>query len=79
MARKFPIDMAGFAFDAQLLHGLQSPIWNHHGVGGESEFLEKLTQLASLIPLGDLGHGPPQKISVSHDDASLWDSSEPCA
>lgn len=40
--RKDPIDMAGFAFCASLLQGLQSPLWRHHGIGGESEFLDKL-------------------------------------
>jgi beta-1,3-glucuronyltransferase len=38
--RKFPVDMAGFAFHSDLLGLLESPFWSHRGVGGESEFIE---------------------------------------
>lgn len=40
--RKFPVDMAGFAFNAKLLNNLKRPYWKHTGVGGESEFLSKI-------------------------------------
>lgn len=40
--RKFPVDMAGFAFRSELLEGLKGVLWSHTGVGGESEFLEKI-------------------------------------
>lgn len=40
--RKFPVDMAGFAFNATLLRNLKKPYWKHKGVGGESEFLSKI-------------------------------------
>jgi len=39
--RKFPVDMAGFAFDSALLSSLKNPLWNHKGRGGETEFIEK--------------------------------------
>ncbi|GAA5120659.1 hypothetical protein JIN84_05860 [Luteolibacter yonseiensis] len=41
-SRKYPVDMAGFAFHTTLLAALQPPLWNHTGVGGESEFIDKL-------------------------------------
>lgn len=40
--RKFPVDMAGFAFHSRLLKGLENPLWDHKGRGGESEFISKL-------------------------------------
>ena len=40
--RKFPVDMAGFAFRSELLKGLSKPFWFHLERGGESEFLSKL-------------------------------------
>lgn len=40
--RKFPVDMAGFAFHSDLLGRLQKPFWCHRGRGGESEFISKL-------------------------------------
>ena len=42
--RKFPVDMAGFAFNSKLLKKLNKPYWKHKGVGGESEFLSKIAQ-----------------------------------
>jgi len=44
--RKFPVDMAGFAFHSSLLHTLESPIWSHSGRGGESEFISKILESA---------------------------------
>jgi len=41
-SRRFPVDMAAFAFDAALLHGLEGPIWTFAARGGETEFLERL-------------------------------------
>jgi hypothetical protein len=40
--RMFPVDMAGFAFHSDLLRGLDDPLWNHTGRGGESEFISRL-------------------------------------
>ncbi|MEI8348983.1 MAG: glycosyltransferase family 2 protein [Candidatus Omnitrophota bacterium] len=44
--RKFPVDMAGFAFNADILQGLEGQPWNYCPAdkrrGGESEFLERL-------------------------------------
>jgi hypothetical protein len=40
--RKFPVDMAGFAFHTELLKGMERPLWNFRGRGGESEFLSKM-------------------------------------
>lgn len=49
LEREYPVDMAGFAFCSSLLHGLAKPIWEHTGVGGESEFLEKIITHPSEI------------------------------
>lgn len=49
MERKYPVDMAGFAFHTNLLSDLKSPIWQHEGVGGETEFIEKLNFLPNEI------------------------------
>ena len=40
--RKYPMDMGGFAFNSLLLHKLEKPFWQHAGVGGESEFIDKI-------------------------------------
>lgn len=40
--RRFPVDMAGFAFHSDMLKGLESPLWGNSGRGGESEFISKL-------------------------------------
>jgi len=41
--RKFPVDMAGFAFNTRLLKPLSDPVWSVRKVrGGETEFLEKI-------------------------------------
>lgn len=40
--RKFPVDMAGFAFHSDLLKELGNPLWGHRGRGGESEFISRL-------------------------------------
>lgn len=43
-SRRFPVDMAAFAFDASLLQNLEGPIWTYATRGGETEFLEKLIE-----------------------------------
>jgi galactosylgalactosylxylosylprotein 3-beta-glucuronosyltransferase 3 len=40
--RRFPIDMAGFGFDAALLLKIDGPIWTYAARGGESEFLARI-------------------------------------
>jgi hypothetical protein len=40
--RKYPVDMAAFCFDSKLLKRLTKPFWNFNGVGGESEFIDKV-------------------------------------
>jgi len=41
-SRRFPVDMAAFAFDAGVLRAMDGPIWTYTERGGESEFLERL-------------------------------------
>src|SRR5579871_1258736 len=41
-SRRYPLDMAGFAFDAALLQAMSGPIWTYSARGGETEFLERL-------------------------------------
>lgn len=41
LSRKFPVDMAGFAFRSELLEKIDRPYWVHSGRGGESEFISK--------------------------------------
>jgi galactosylgalactosylxylosylprotein 3-beta-glucuronosyltransferase 3 len=48
-SRRFPVDMAGFAFDAALLRSIEGPIWIFSGRGGESEFLERLVRSAEEL------------------------------
>eukprot|EP00413_Alexandrium_margalefii_P026276 CAMPEP_0204575182 /NCGR_PEP_ID=MMETSP0661-20131031/41026_1 /ASSEMBLY_ACC=CAM_ASM_000606 /TAXON_ID=109239 /ORGANISM="Alexandrium margalefi, Strain AMGDE01CS-322" /LENGTH=736 /DNA_ID=CAMNT_0051583775 /DNA_START=116 /DNA_END=2326 /DNA_ORIENTATION=- len=58
MRRLGPIDMASFTFDANLLQGVQSPIWTHQGRGGEPAFVRRLLNDnpgAALYPLGHIG------------------------
>jgi galactosylgalactosylxylosylprotein 3-beta-glucuronosyltransferase 3 len=50
-SRQFPIDMAGFAFDATLLQGFAGPIWTYRARGGESEFLERLVNSADQLEI----------------------------
>lgn len=40
--RKYSIDMGGFCFHSSLLSNLNKPFWTHKGVGGETEFIDKL-------------------------------------
>jgi hypothetical protein len=40
--RKYPVDMAGFAFNAALLYEKEGDLWTYRGRGGESEFIERL-------------------------------------
>lgn len=42
--RKYPVDMAGFAFHSSLLSNLEKPYWFHNGLGGESEFISRICQ-----------------------------------
>ena len=62
--RRFPLDMAGFAFDAALLRKLKGPIWTFPTRGGETEFLECL--LGSPDELEILCQGC-RKCHVWHD------------
>jgi hypothetical protein len=39
--RKYPVDMGGFALPSQFLFDKPSPIWQHEGIGGETEFIER--------------------------------------
>ena len=41
-SRRFPLDMAAFAFDAELMKAISGPIWTYSARGGETEFLERL-------------------------------------
>src|SRR5262249_39603804 len=43
-SRRFPVDMAVFAFNADLLRELAGPIWTYQERGGETEFLERLAR-----------------------------------
>jgi hypothetical protein len=50
--RKFPVDMAGFAFDAALLDDVSGTIFDYGARGGETELLEKLISSdEELMPL----------------------------
>lgn len=42
--RKYAMDMGGFCFDSKLLANLKKPFWSHKGLGGETEFIDKLIQ-----------------------------------
>lgn len=44
--RRFPVDMAGFAFNSKYLYKKKAEnkkLWDHCGVGGESEFINYIT------------------------------------
>jgi hypothetical protein len=66
--RRFCVDMAGFAFDAELLQPLRGEIWQYEGHGGESEFIEKLlgpnATPDDLQPLASCG----QEVLVFHNE-----------
>lgn len=47
--RKYPVDMAAFCFDYKLLSSLSKPLWNFTGLGGESEFIDKLVNSVDEI------------------------------
>lgn len=51
LERKYPVDMAGYAFDSQVLQALKPPLWAYVGRGGESEFLEKFVKSADEFEL----------------------------
>lgn len=40
--RKYPVDMASFCFDSKLVSSLAKPFWDFTGLGGESEFIDKI-------------------------------------
>lgn len=40
--RKYPIDMGAFGFDSRLILDRPSPIWDHKGFAGETEFIDTL-------------------------------------
>jgi L-gulono-1,4-lactone dehydrogenase len=42
LERKYPVAAGGFAFDSRLIFNVPSPIWNWRGIGGESEFIDRL-------------------------------------
>lgn len=42
--RRFPTDMAGFAFHSDVLKPLQRPYWTYRGRGGETEFIERFVK-----------------------------------
>lgn len=52
--RKYPVDMASFCFDYKLLSSLSKPFWNFTGLGGESEFIDKL--IGSVDEIEFLAH-----------------------
>lgn len=66
--RKYCVDMAGFAFDAALLHGLRGDLWEYEGHGGESELIERLLGTNAtphdLQPLAGCG----QDVLVFHNE-----------
>jgi len=44
--RRFPVDMGGFAFNSKYLYKKKyenKKLWNHKGIGGESEFINYIT------------------------------------
>ena len=62
-ARKYCVDMGGFAFDADLLQNLSDPVWKFERVqGGESEFIDSLipgvSKLQDLAPNQVLAQRP---------------------
>ena len=67
-ARKFCVDMGGFAFDASLLRRLTGEPWQYSGHGGESELIEMLlgpdADGGALQPLGNCG----RNVYVFHNE-----------
>jgi hypothetical protein len=49
--RKYPVDMAGFAFHSDNLKRLKKPYWQFNGLGGETEFIEKCIQSSEELEL----------------------------
>jgi len=46
VSRKFPVDMGGFAFNSKYLYQKNKEgkkLWDHYGIGGESEFINYIT------------------------------------
>ena len=49
--RKYPVDMAGFGFNAALLSEITGDLWAYRGRGGETEFIERLIGSADQLEL----------------------------
>lgn len=49
--RKYPVDMAGFGFNAALLSEMTGDLWAYRGRGGETEFIERLIGSADQLEL----------------------------
>jgi hypothetical protein len=47
--RKFPVDMGGFAFPSHVLFDAELPLWQHDGIGGESEFIARFNESVDSI------------------------------
>lgn len=47
--RKFPVDMAGFAFHSDALKEMSRPLWDYRGRGGESEFISRIIESTDEI------------------------------
>lgn len=65
MERKFPVDMAGFAFRSEILKEIDRPFWNFNGRGGESEFISKFVDKPQDLEL--LCNGC-SKVFVKHNE-----------
>jgi glycosyl transferase family 43 len=50
-SRMYPVDMAGFGFNAELLAGLSGDLWAHRGDSGESQFIERLVGSANELEI----------------------------
>ena len=49
--RKYPLDMAGFGFNAALLSEITGDLWAYQGHGGETKFVERLIGSADRLEL----------------------------
>jgi hypothetical protein len=50
-SRIYPVDMAGLGFNAALLSELSGDAWPHRGLGGESEFIERVVSSADELEI----------------------------
>lgn len=64
MNRKYPVDMAAFCFDASLLKKISKPFWQFSGMGGESEFIDKI--ISSIDEIEFVSHDP-EYVNVWHN------------